>query len=98
MADLFCDSDLVICSASSVCIEALACGAKVAAGWYVDNQKEFYDLLISNGWIIGLKNVKQPSVDIYGINLGLPIAVNLDGFMQERYISLFQTLETKYIL
>lgn len=46
MADLFCDSDLVICSASSVCMEALACGAKVAAGWYVDNQKEFYDLLI----------------------------------------------------
>lgn len=98
MADLFCDSDLVICSASSVCMEALACGAKVAAGWYVDNQKEFYDLLTSNGWIIGLGNVKQPSVDICGINLGLPMAVNLDGFMQERYISLFQTLETKYML
>lgn len=98
MADLFCDSDLVICSASSVCIEALACGAKVAAGWYVDNQKEFYDLLTSNGWIIGLGNVKQLSVDICGINFGLPIAVNLDGFMQERYISLFQTLETKYVL
>lgn len=98
MADLFCNSDLVICSASSVCIEALACGAKVAAGWYVDNQKEFYDLLISNGWVIGLGNVKQPSVEICSMNFGLPIAVNLDGFMQERYISLFQTLEKKYAL
>lgn len=68
MADLFCDSDLVICSASSVCIEALACGAKVAAGWYVDNQKEFYDLLISNGWIIGLGNVRQPSVDLCNVS------------------------------
>ena len=68
MADLFCDSDLVICSAGSVCIEALACGAKVAAGWYVDNQKEFYDLLISNGWIIGLGNVRQPSVDLCNVS------------------------------
>lgn len=96
MADLFRGSDLVICSASSVCIEALACGAKVAAGWYVDNQREFYDLLTSNGWVIGLGNVRQPSADICDINFGSQVSVNLDGFIQERYVSLFQTLKIKY--
>lgn len=92
IADLFCDSGWVICSASSVCIEALACGARVAAGWYVDNQKEFYDLLTSKGWVTGLGNVGQPTVGVCNVDLGQPIAVNLNGFIQQRYISLFQAL------
>ena len=35
VADIFTACDVAIVSTSSVCIEALACGAKVAAGWYV---------------------------------------------------------------
>lgn len=93
MADLFFDSDLVICSASSVCIEALACGVKVAVGWYVDNQADFYNLLSLNDWAIGLGHVGQPSVDLRSVNLLQPININLDGHIQERYISLFQELE-----
>ena len=55
MADLFCDSDLVICSASSVCIEALACGAKVAAGWLCRQSKGVFMICFSfNGGSIGL--------------------------------------------
>ena len=54
VADIFTACDVAIVSTSSVCIEALACGAKVAAGWYVDNQREGYIDLISKGWIIGL--------------------------------------------
>ena len=92
MADLFCDSDLVICSASSVCIEALACGAKVAAGWYVDNQKEFYDLLISNGWIIGLGNVRQPSVDLFYVSFLRLSNTSVNNCVQRRYISFFRNL------
>lgn len=92
MADLFCDSDLVICSASSVCIEALACGAKVAAGWYVDNQKEFYDLLISNGWIIGLGNVRQPSVDLCNVSFLRLSNTSVNNCVQRRYISFFRNL------
>lgn len=92
MADLFCDSDLVICSASSVCMEALACGAKVAVGWYVDNQVDFYNLLLSNNWVIGLGYVKQPSVDLHNVNFQKPINVNIDGYIQERYVSMFQEL------
>ena len=54
VADIFTACDVAIVSTSSVCIEALACGAKVAAGWYVDNQREGYIDSISKGWIIGL--------------------------------------------
>ena len=50
MADLFRQSDLVICSASTVCIEALFCNTKVAAGWFVDNQMDFYNLVTAKGW------------------------------------------------
>lgn len=92
MADLFCDSDLVICSASSVCIEALACGAKVAAGWYVDNQREFYDLLTSNGWVIGLGNVEQPSIDLCNVSFLQSNNIYVNNCVQRRYISFFRDL------
>lgn len=93
MADLFCDSDLVICSASSVCIEALACGARVVVGWYVDNQADFYKLLISNNWAIGLGYVEQPTVDLRNVNLLHQTNTHMDGHIQERYVSLFRELE-----
>ena len=95
MADLFCDSDLVICSASSVCMEALACGVKVAAGWYVDNQADFYNLLSLNDWIIGLGYVERPSINLRSVNLLQSTNTNMDRHIQERYISLFQELECR---
>ena len=54
VADIFTACDLAVVPTSSVCIEALACGATVAAGWYVENQKEGYLAFKSKGWIIGL--------------------------------------------
>lgn len=98
MACLFCDSDMVICSASSVCIEALACGAKVAAGWYVDNQIDFYNLLTSNGWIVGLGYVEHPIVDLRIANFIQQENPNIDSYIQERYVSLFQDLECGHYL
>lgn len=59
MADTFNSASLVICSASSVCIEALACGAIIAAGWFVDNQKELYENLAKEGRIIPLGNIEK---------------------------------------
>lgn len=58
MALLFSSVESVICSASTTCFEALTCGAKVYAGWYVDNQKEFYTLLNTTNAIIPLGNLK----------------------------------------
>lgn len=98
MADLFCDSDLVICSASSVGIEALACGVKVAVGWYVDNQADFYSLLTSNNWVIGLGYVAQPSVDLCSLDLLQPVNAPIEGCIQNCYISLFRELECEFCL
>lgn len=54
MASLFASVENVICSASTTCFEALACGARVYAGWYVDNQIEIYKTLCDRSAIIPL--------------------------------------------
>ena len=59
IAGLFRSADNVVCSASSVCYEALACGCRVFAGYYVDNQKEFYDDLTKRNHIIPLGELHQ---------------------------------------
>lgn len=51
VADLFFCCDLAIVSASTICIEALACGARVAACLYVNNQQELYEMLLSDSLI-----------------------------------------------
>lgn len=43
IVDLFTSVDMGILSASTVCIEAMACNLKTAVGWYVDNQKDLYN-------------------------------------------------------
>lgn len=91
MASLFCDVDLVICSASSVCIEALACGPTIAIGWYVDNQMAFYDLLVNQGIAIPLSHIEQclqQAVSIKTIrNEGI-----INDHIRQQYINLFRTL------
>ena len=59
MDSLFCSVENVICSASTTCYEALACDARVFAGWYVENQKEIYHLLESNRQIVPLDNLRE---------------------------------------
>jgi len=59
MAELFRSAANVVCSASSVCYESLACGCKVYAGYYVDNQKNFYWNLKTRGYIIPLGDLHR---------------------------------------
>ena len=54
MASILLESEAIFCSASSICREAMACGTKVYAGWYVDNQQADYELLKKNKFIIPL--------------------------------------------
>lgn len=58
VAELFRSAEGVICSASSVCYEALACGCKVCAGWYIDNQKDFFNLLTDRRLILPLGDLR----------------------------------------
>ena len=59
MANLFCSAEAVVCSASTTAYEALACGVKVYAGWYVDNQKDFYQHLCASKAIVPLGNLLE---------------------------------------
>ena len=59
MADLFCRAECVVCSASSTAYEAIACGATVYAGWYIDNQKDFYHHLCATQAIVPLGNLLE---------------------------------------
>ena len=65
MANLFRSAEAVVCSASTTAYEALACGAKVYAGWYVDNQKDFYQHLCASKAIVPMGNLleNEPSFD-----------------------------------
>lgn len=65
MANLFCSAEAVVCSASTIAYEALACGAKVYAGWYVDNQQDFYKHLCASKAIVPLDNLleNEPALD-----------------------------------
>lgn len=59
IVDLFNWADLGIFPASTICIEALACHLPIAAGWYVDNQKEFYQYGVTHGLFTPLGNFLQ---------------------------------------
>ncbi len=54
IVDLFDKNDVAILSSSSICIEAMACGIPIIAGWWVDNQDAFYHLLEKRKCILGL--------------------------------------------
>lgn len=57
MADLFYTVQFAVLSASTTCIEALACQCPVYAGWYVENQKGMYGFLNSCRATIGIGNL-----------------------------------------
>lgn len=65
IANLFRSAEAVVCSASTTAYEALACGTRVYAGWYVDNQQDFYKHLCVMKSIIPLGNLleDEPSFD-----------------------------------
>lgn len=96
MAGIFRSSEVCILSASSVCYEALACGCRVVAGWYADNQKEFYKGLTDNGFVYPLGNLAEelPSRDLLLQSIEYAPAGRWpdSSLIQPRYIHLFQSL------
>jgi len=94
VAELFSKAEGVVCSASSVCYEALSCGCKVCAGWYVDNQQDFYSILCKRGLILPLGDLRTASLpDNFD---GAPCNPGIrDSFMmaQKNCKALFHSLE-----
>lgn len=91
MASILLESEAILCSASSICREAMACGTRVYAGWYVDNQQADYELLKMNkfinplGFLIEDSTLKEADID----------KQNLPSYNKEiikRYIKEFSNL------
>ena len=59
MAVQYSSAEYVLCSASSVSYEALACGCSVFAGYYIDNQVDFYHGLCNNNLITPLGDLMK---------------------------------------
>lgn len=99
IADIFHHSYCAILSSSSVCLEALACGCKVFAGYYVENQVNFYNILLERNCIVGLGNLMEfdelqfmSELDDY-IGIDCTSNIHMDFSKQkEQYINLFQEL------
>lgn len=68
MAYEFSTAENVVCSASSVSYEALACGSRVFAGYYVDNQIDFYEGLVKNNLITPLGNLLKADFNTLLLN------------------------------
>lgn len=97
VANLFEQAEYAILSSSSVCLEALSRGAKVLVGYYVDNQVNFYNVMINEHCIMGLGNLL---VDNCFVNLkermieaSLQKQLPFDYINQkDKYITLFKSL------
>ena len=97
MAELIRGCDIAVVSMSTVCLEALACGAAVAAGWYADNQKEGYEALTARGWIAGLGDLTRtfpsPAELRRIVETAAPAKDTPFGEgIRERYLELFKNL------
>ena len=87
-------SQFAVLPSSSVCIEAIACGCKIASGYFVDNQREYADLLSSQKYVYSLGNLYNYHGDTFISeieNYSFRIAGNFTT-IPDRYIKLFKTL------
>ena len=91
VAALFASSRNVLCSASTVCYEALACGSAVHAGYYIDNQVDFYEMLCRKGLVHPLGDLRQGALP--GIQDAGPAGTPLDfRAVAQRFRALFRSL------
>lgn len=90
-------ADLAIVSTSGVCLEALACGAIVASGTYMDNQEKIYKNYVQNKLIFPLGNMCQDQTSklvLADIESMIPNIERLTSIKltPANYINLFKSL------
>lgn len=81
-------AEYAILPSSSVCIEALACGCIVAAGYFVDNQIQYNNAWSDKGYILSLNNL----VDVQDLS----VVDLLTSFSPKRDFE-FENITNKYI-
>ena len=99
LVELFCNSDYLIASASTITHEGLACRIPVICGYYVENQRRMYQYFMENQLVIGLDDMLSrefpsllsrvlKSIDVYKKGIR-PYAY---GNIENRYIALMNSL------
>lgn len=94
MASLMRQSEYAILPSSSVCIEALACGCKVAAGYFVDNQQPYHNEWSRNHYIMGLGCITE-KIETDIINQLQDNDLHVDTMFHDvasRYVDVFKQL------
>ena len=94
IADSLMAADMAFVSASTVCMEAFACGVPVAAGYYVDNQIGVYEEYKRRGYIIPLGNLLDRELEqrVKSAVVGKsPVNVYV-GDVARKYVNLFGSI------
>lgn len=91
-------SNFAIAPASTIMMELLAVGMPILSGYYVENQKRFYQYLKDKNLILGLGDFKDITLEKLNQNiinlLDMPYQDKniIDGFQKERFIEIIKTL------
>lgn len=89
-------AEFAILPSSSVCIEAISCGCKIASGYFVDNQKEFANVIAKCCYVYPLGDLRAEK-DISFIDELSKFEFSKPSDFSEvpmRYIKLFKQLYT----
>lgn len=96
VASIFLSSDLAVVSLSSVCIEAMACGTLVAAGWYVENQRIGYQATVEHRLIYGLGKLPEGLSKLNTLIMNINLSSNLERLntknIKRDYLKLFSNI------
>lgn len=88
------EAEYAIIPSSTVCIEALACGCKVVSGYFVDNQADFYNVLLSNQSIYPLGDLHKVKNSLF-ITESYKFEYNMEWKFSDipsRYIQMFKNI------
>ena len=97
VAALYEQAEFAVLSSSTVCLEALSRGTKVLAGYYVDNQINFYNLLLDGHCITGLGDLLDENCFTKLTDKMNEVSEQMNFMIdftnqKENYISLFKSL------
>ncbi len=92
LVELFLQTKYAFLSASTICIEALSCGVKIASGYYVDNQEGLYRELEKQKYIYPLDSLfNTPEINSNAIENFSFNDLHI-GNIRQNYIDLFSSL------
>lgn len=99
MSETMQQADIILCPSSSVCMEAIAVNVPILCGFYTDNQKQFYDFLVSENIVYGIGDFQKIGKEDFSAQIKDYCISNhssrhkyIDGRQPERFVHEFKLL------